>query len=34
MSTGHLGHRLEPPIRERPSIFGAKFDIFLKKKKN
>ena len=33
LGLGHLGHRLEPPIRERPSVFGAKFDIFKKKKK-
>ena len=27
----HLGHRLGPPIRERPPNFGAKFDILKKK---
>ena len=33
LGLGHLGHRLGPPTRERPSNFGAKFDIFKKKKK-
>ena len=32
LGLGHLRHRLEPPTRERPSNFGAKFDIFYKKK--
>ena len=33
LGLGHLGHRLGPPTRERPSNFGAKFDILKKKKK-
>ena len=33
LGLGHLGHRLGAPTRERPSNFGAKFDIFKKKKK-
>ena len=33
LGLGHLGHRLGAPTRERPSNFGAKFDIFKKNKK-